>query len=298
MHILVRTRLEFMQKRRWHSLGQALRKLREERDLKQKEVGDRSGETIGERTLRSYESGVECPGRDRLLKLLIRSFDVKIAGDINRYLQMAGYAALVDREILEFNLETAVKKRSNGAIETSSDVYPRFAHGTSYQTPEAISTRLTGLVTHSPKKRKLYVAIGEGDFVKAWLSRLMQASTGLRIPAISGLVILGLSPEYAMLLEGQGRLKPGFARNMRNNIEAVVADTALPLEYRVWPRDPEFHGYLYGDVALYGTWAVDKQGRTHVLTPVFEVCRREDPARIQAMHRAFQTAPHGPTFAP
>src|SRR5579871_3826441 len=271
--------LESMQQRRWHALGQALRVLRKERDLKQKEVGDRSGETIGERTLRSYESGEDCPSRDRLLKLLIRSFDLKIAAEINRYLQMAGYATLADREILESALEMAVKKPSNGAIETSG-ACGRFGHGTSYQTPEAISTRLTDLVTRSPKKRKLYVAIGEGDFVKAWLSRLMQTSTGLRLPAISGLVFLGLSPEHAKRLEDQGRLKPGFARAMRNNMDAVVADTGLPLEYRVWLREPEFHGYLYGDVALHGTWAVDKQGRIHVLTPVFEVCRSEDPIRL------------------
>src|SRR5207247_3426444 len=69
------------------------------------EVIDLLGERIGDRTLRAYESGQELPSRDRLLKLLIRPYEVRKVADINRYLQMAVYATLSDRECLQYNLQ-------------------------------------------------------------------------------------------------------------------------------------------------------------------------------------------------
>ena len=94
-----------MQQHQWRELGQALRDLRVSRDLAQKQVISRSGEQASERTLRAYESGEQRPSRDRLLRLLTRSFELKIAGEISRYLQIAGYAVLTESEILQFGLE-------------------------------------------------------------------------------------------------------------------------------------------------------------------------------------------------
>lgn len=87
------------------ALGKALRALRQGRDLKQTAVTDLLGERIGDRTLRAYESGQECPSRDRLLKLLTRPYELTKAPAINGYLQMAGYATLTDREIRQYGLE-------------------------------------------------------------------------------------------------------------------------------------------------------------------------------------------------
>jgi transcriptional regulator with XRE-family HTH domain len=90
----------------WKELGQALKRLRINWDLAQKEVIDRLGETIGDRTLRAYESGTQRPSRNRLLKLLIRSFDLRDAGQLNRYLGFAGYGLLSESEIHKLELET------------------------------------------------------------------------------------------------------------------------------------------------------------------------------------------------
>jgi transcriptional regulator with XRE-family HTH domain len=57
----------------WKELGRVLKGLRMAQDLGQKEVIDRMGEEMGERTLRGYESGEQRPSRDRLLRLLTRS---------------------------------------------------------------------------------------------------------------------------------------------------------------------------------------------------------------------------------
>ena len=54
------------QPREWHSLGLAIKELRTARDLGQKEVIDRAGEEMGERTVRGYERGEQRPGLLRL----------------------------------------------------------------------------------------------------------------------------------------------------------------------------------------------------------------------------------------
>jgi transcriptional regulator with XRE-family HTH domain len=277
--------------KRWHALGEALRALRKARDLKQKEIADRSGETIGERTLRAYERGEERPGRDRLLNLLTRPFVLTDIIEINRCLRTADYAILNDREMVQYGLQKTADEDHAGTSQRVAQARASVAHGTSYQTPEAIAARLTELVTTSRKKQRLYVAVGEADFVRAWLSRLVQGTTGLRTPAISGLVILGIKPVDARRLEKEGRLKPRFTANMLQNIEAIAADTGLALDHRFWKHQPEFHGYLYGEVALYGAWALDGLGRMHVMTPVAEVRRTEDPTRFHWMLRNFRMAP-------
>ena len=95
---------------KWSDLGQALRALRTARDLSQTEVIDRSGVKMGERTLRTYESGQQRPSRNRLLWLLTKSFELRSAAEITRHLQIAGYAVLTDSEMLQFGLDPAVAK--------------------------------------------------------------------------------------------------------------------------------------------------------------------------------------------
>jgi transcriptional regulator with XRE-family HTH domain len=86
------------------ALGQVLRALRTARDLAQKEVIERSGVQMNERTLRAYESGNLRPSRGRLLNLVIRSLEVTDAAEINHYLRLAGYAILTDKEISHHGL--------------------------------------------------------------------------------------------------------------------------------------------------------------------------------------------------
>src|SRR5713101_1136535 len=92
---------------KWKQLGQALRARRTELDLGQKEVIDRLNEQMGERTLRAYESGEQHPSRDRLLKLLTNSFELRSAAPINRYLEVAGYARLTSKEVIQYRRPTA-----------------------------------------------------------------------------------------------------------------------------------------------------------------------------------------------
>src|SRR5204862_330105 len=103
-----------IQHRRWQQLGEALRALREARDLAQKQVVDRSGEDIGERTLRTWESGEQRPSRHRLLKLAVQSFELKSVPEINSLLQLAKYASLSDNELRQYGLHIAVTGSDGG----------------------------------------------------------------------------------------------------------------------------------------------------------------------------------------
>src|SRR5260370_25281338 len=91
-----------MQQREWRDLGGALKSLRTSGDLGQKEVIDRSGEEMGERSLRGYERGEQRPSRERLLRLALRSFELKDPAEINGYLKRAGYAILSEAESQQF----------------------------------------------------------------------------------------------------------------------------------------------------------------------------------------------------
>ena len=102
--------------REWKELGRALKGLRMARDLAQKEVIDRLGEEMGDRTLRGYESGTQRPSRDRLLRLLTRSFDLWGVTELNRYLRLAGYAPLSGSEIEQFGLEVPTANQNGQAV--------------------------------------------------------------------------------------------------------------------------------------------------------------------------------------
>ena len=60
---------------------------------------------MAERTLRAYESGEQRPSRDRLLRLMVRSFELTNATEINRYLQLGDYALLSVGEIRQNGIE-------------------------------------------------------------------------------------------------------------------------------------------------------------------------------------------------
>jgi hypothetical protein len=113
-----------MKQNRWLALGQALKTLRIERDVSQKEIINRSGEGLVERTLRIYESGQQRPSRERLLKFLIRSFELKSAPEINRHLKLAGYAALGGSEMRQFGVDvrppTPLGKPADSRAEVST----------------------------------------------------------------------------------------------------------------------------------------------------------------------------------
>ncbi len=96
-----------MNQKHLRSLGKTLRSLRDKNDLAQKEVIQRSGEMFTERTLRDYENGSRRPSRDRLLRMLVRSFAVTNSVEINRILQLAGYTKLTDEDIPQQAITTA-----------------------------------------------------------------------------------------------------------------------------------------------------------------------------------------------
>jgi len=144
-----------MRESRWQSLGQALRALRLERDIAQKDIINKSGEGLVERTLRIYESGSQRPSRDRLLKFLAWSFDVKAVSEINRYLKLAGYAPVSASETERFKLDLRPHISLGGPADFRAEVstlvvtdgqgvelwryqFPsRFAHGV-YDSRDAI----------------------------------------------------------------------------------------------------------------------------------------------------------------
>jgi len=94
----------------WRGLGEALKSLRVARDFPQKEVIDRLDHELSDRTLRAYESGAERPGRDRLLRILVKAFDLKHADEINRHLSLAQYVNLRDEEIERLKLAGPVNR--------------------------------------------------------------------------------------------------------------------------------------------------------------------------------------------
>ena len=111
-----------MQKKQWRALGEALKAMREAKDLAQKEVIDLIGEQIGERTLRGYEGGEQRPSRDRLLRLLIRAFSLRTPDEINRNLRLARYADLSDGEVRQLGLSAhEPAKPVTGRLGTPTD---------------------------------------------------------------------------------------------------------------------------------------------------------------------------------
>jgi len=266
------------------NLGQELAKLRKARDLGQKEVADLLGESLGERLIRAFERGEKRPSRDRLLRLLTGPFQLSAPTEINQLLHLAEYAELSHKEILGY--------APNGDVSPQVQSFVTVAtHGALYRTSEGYGARLSDLVTHSTGENPLHVAIGDADFLRGWISRLLQASTGYRSPAITRLVVLSLNPRYAEAMESQGRLRPNFAKLMLGNVEAIRAETGLLVEHRYWPGEPGFHGYLYGDIALCGMWESNEAGHLHVKTPLTEFHRAEDPVRFGGFLRAFGSSP-------
>lgn len=109
-----------IQQRPWQELGNALRQLRQLRDLGQKEIVDLSGEAIGDRMLRAYERGEKRPSRARLLKVLIGSFEVNALTDINRVLQFASYAILSKSEIVKYGFDLP-PRTNHGSVGPPAD---------------------------------------------------------------------------------------------------------------------------------------------------------------------------------
>src|ERR1700733_9320405 len=159
-----------------------------------------------------------------------------------------------------------------------------------------IGTRLTELVDSPRKRSPFYVAIGEADFVRAWLSRVLRSTSLQNRPAISKIVLLGLCPTAARKLEKEGRLRDGFTQTMLQNVKAIQTDPellrrAIYVEWRAWQGEPRFHGFLCMDVILLGDWKTDDRGHLHYMTAVTELHRNDNPAKYSNVLRAFKTAP-------
>ncbi len=108
-----------MKDRQWRELGNALQTLRETQDLTQDIVVGALNESMGERMLRAYESGEQRPRRNRLLKLLCEVFEIRNPLLINRYLKLAGYALITERDVNQYSLQSAANSTSHLSVQNA-----------------------------------------------------------------------------------------------------------------------------------------------------------------------------------
>jgi hypothetical protein len=160
---------------------------------------------------------------------------------------------------------------------------------------DGIGLRLTAVVDEVGRKSPFYVAIGEGDFFRSWLSRILQNQRLSAKLSISKIVILGLSSSAARRFEQQGRLRPRFTNAMLENIYAIQNDPELAkrhivVELRTWKGYPQFHGYLYRHNILVAPWQTDDHGCLNVRTALTAKTRKMNPAEYAAILRTFKSS--------
>jgi hypothetical protein len=158
--------------------------------------------------------------------------------------------------------------------------------------PQQCYTFLSKIVTEPPQKYDLRVSIGEGDFLRAWLTRLCEACRG-RIQ-INRLLIASLNEEVGSKLESSGLLRPGFMESMKSNMEALKNDAGIigeniNIDICCWPYLPPYHGWIYNDIALSARWSINDKGRLHVKTMMLKTERRDDTKTFQQIYEMFPT---------
>jgi hypothetical protein len=151
---------------------------------------------------------------------------------------------------------------------------------------------LTSMVTKNNHGNILYVSVGEGDFLYAWLTRLYQESPLDLQPKINKLVIKRLSDEIIDNYTIQGRLAKNFKNRLEINIASIREDDQLErnkieIGIRYWKSFPEFHGYLYGHEMLTGKWENNINGNLHVKTQLYYTTKKISPKQYEIVKIGF-----------
>lgn len=151
---------------------------------------------------------------------------------------------------------------------------------------------LTSMVTKNNHGNILYISIGEGDFLYAWLTRLYQESPLDLQPKINKLVIKRLSDEIIDNYTIQGRLPKNFKNRLEMNIASIREDDQLErnkieIEIKYWNSFPEFHGYLYGHEMLIGKWENNINGNLHVKTQLYYTTKKISPKQYEIIKIGF-----------
>ena len=96
--------------------------------------------------------------------------------------------------------------------------------------------------------------------------------------------------------------KPGFVEEREAKFQVRLrplppgprakkpAQARVRFECRHWARFPDFHGFLYGSVALVGKWEQDGNGQWDVHTPLVELMKDHDPQKFKGLISTFKNA--------
>ncbi|MBE5228785.1 MAG: hypothetical protein IM550_11540 [Microcystis sp. M54BS1] len=152
---------------------------------------------------------------------------------------------------------------------------------------------LTDIVTKKDILNDLYVSIGEGDFVYAWITRIFHEANLDKKPKISRLILKRLSDELIDIYISTNRLSINFKNKINRNLEFILEDEQLrqnnvEIEIKYWHTFPKFHGYLYGDDMLLGEWANDAKGYIHVKSPLYYTNRQFFPKQYDFIKNIFE----------
>jgi hypothetical protein len=102
--------------------------------------------------------------------------------------------------------------------------------------------------------KKLYVSVGEADWLYAFLSRLFNETIEQKVkPKIEKLVVLHLSKKGVEDYKKVKQLPDYFLGRMHCNLKGLNDLTKKCASKRV-DQYPEYHGYMYGKWALTGKW--------------------------------------------
>src|SRR5581483_8330143 len=85
--------------------GDEFRELRKSLGISEPQIIARSGAYANDRTLRKIEEGKQQPSRDKVIRLIAIGIGIRKTSLINRFLDLAGYAPLLDSEIAKDALD-------------------------------------------------------------------------------------------------------------------------------------------------------------------------------------------------
>lgn len=153
---------------------------------------------------------------------------------------------------------------------------------------------LTQIVTKPRDPCELYVSIGEGDFLYAWLTRLYYEKLADEQPQIKKIIIKRLSDDIIEDYIVKERLRKSFRNKLNKNITAIVEDdeikrNKIEVEIRYWNNFPKFHGYLCEDEMLIGKWQNSTDGYLHVKTPLSYIKKQFFPQEYSLVMAEFET---------
>jgi hypothetical protein len=146
---------------------------------------------------------------------------------------------------------------------------------------------LNQVVAASPVGVELLASIGEGDFLHTWLSRMCTETPDkiarVRVRCLSDAAI----SEQFKDSGGGNRFKIKLEQNLKelsqlcqhNNVELIVSQ---------WQTPAPFHGFICGNHALIGQWALGKDGVPHHKTPLNHYEQTKHPTEFADYLKKFE----------